>query len=168
MKKSIILTLAILPSIVLVSMACTTYEPVFSYSLTVTVDKTEAHIGDTVTATVVWKNLNEGSDIEVELPYWIVNKGGKSKRDMLYSVFTTNEDFDWRNELESYDNTPVKRPKFLIKKDEEIKRTFKHTITEPEDLYIYAAAFIHYGDQGGYDKLCRNYYPEKIIVNNEQ
>ena len=103
------------------------------------------------------------------MPNWIVNKGGKSKKDMLYAVFTTQEDFNWHDELEPYDHTVMKRPKFLIKKDEEIKRTFKHTITEPEDLEVHAQAFFLYfageNDDNVYDGKNRICYGQK--TNNE-
>ena len=142
MKKSIILALAILPFTGLVSIACA-YSSEFRCSITVTLDKTEASKGDTVTATVVWKNLNYDfrGDFEAELPNWIANKDGKSVEDMLYAVFTSNEDFNWNDELASYDHTPVERPKILIKKDAVITKEFKHTITEPEDLVVHAASF---------------------------
>ena len=157
MKKSIILALAILPFTGL-SMTCLDDYPIFKSSITVTVDKTEARIGDTVTATVVWKNENEGSDFEVELPNWIVNKGGKSVKDILYAVFTTQEDFNWLDEVKSYDNTPVKRPKILLKKDAVIKKEFKHTITEPEDLEVHTSAFYLFGWDEVYNPADISYY----------
>jgi len=80
MKNKFILGLAILPLIGLVSMACVGIEDYFAYNLTVTLDKTEARVGDTVTATVVYKNKCAGDMRDVELPKWIAAEGGKSKK----------------------------------------------------------------------------------------
>ena len=176
MKKSLFLGLAILPFAGLLLMTCSgVHTSEFKISLTMTLDKTEASIGDTVTATVVWKNLS--SDVEVELPNWVTNRGGTSKEDILFAIFTTKEDINWPDELASYDNTVVKRQKFTLEKDEVIKRTFTHTITEAEDLYVQAAAFFFYfydeiHDQPHEDK---DYYgtkgdgfPKPIKINVQQ
>ena len=177
MKKPLILGLVILPFAGLLSMACAgvnTNE--FKISLTMTVDKTEASIGDTVTATVVCKNTNHGL-IKIELPNWVTNRGGKSKEDILFSIFTTKENINWPDELASYDNTVVKRPKFILEKDEVIKRTFTHIITEAEDFYVHAQAFFFYFYDEIHDlpRKDKDYYgtkwfgfPKKIKINVQQ
>ena len=130
--------------------ACeTANESVFGLSITVALDKTEARIGDTVTATVIYKNINNGS-IEVELPDWIVSEGGKNKQDMLIAVFSPEGDFNWHDYHANIpDVESQKRPKFLIKKYEVVMRIFNHTITETENIEVNAAVFFYYGVGGG-------------------
>ena len=180
MKKPLFLWLAFLPFTGLVLTVCNTFGILApNITMTLTLDKTEARVGDTVTATVVLKNL-EHVNIEVELPNWIVNKGGKSKKDILYAVFNFKEDFNWIEELESgsYDHTVVKIPKFIIKKDEEIKRTFKYTITAEEDIVVHARSFFLFSDDEFNDIFYegKNYYtgikwsrvPELITIKVQQ
>ena len=177
MKKLLILGLAILPFAGLLLMTCPgVHTSEFKISLTMTVDKTEASIGDTVTATVVCKNTNYNS-IKIELPNWVTNRGGKSREDILFAIFTTKEDISWPDELASYDNTVVKRPKFILEKDEVIKRTFTHTITEAEDFYVHAAAFffLFYDEIHDQPHEDRDYYgtkgfgfPKPIKINVQQ
>ena len=110
MKKVFILGLAILPLAGLLMTACQNNGGeneggsrtsqngnvkeviVGDFSLTVTLDKTVARIGDTVTATVVFKNLSN-RDIEAELPDWIAAEGFQNKEDILIAVFTSNRGF---------------------------------------------------------------------------
>ncbi|MCL2410967.1 MAG: hypothetical protein FWC97_04915 [Treponema sp.] len=105
------------------------------FSLTVTVNKTEASIGDTVTATVVFKNLG-GRDIEAELPDWIAAAGGKSVEDILDVVFVP-EGVEWAFVDISFEP----RPKILIKSGAEIERQLEYTVTESGFLEIRAGAF---------------------------
>jgi len=166
MKKAFILGLAIMPFAGLVSMSCANVDGLFRWNLTLTLDKTEARVGDTVTATVVYKNTNY-TDIDVELPDWIVAEGGRYKEDMLRVVFTTEkDDYIWNGIPFAYS----KAIRFKIKKNEEIKKTFSHTITAEEDLYVYAAAIYHWE---GMRQILRNTTPnfpyyEKITILKEQ
>ncbi|MCL2138678.1 MAG: hypothetical protein FWH41_04010 [Treponema sp.] len=166
MKKKFILGLAILPLIGLVLMTCAVTDDVFRWKLTLPLDKTEARVGDTVTATVVYKNTNY-DDMDVGLSDWIVEEGGKRKEDMLRVIFTTEKDDDiWKGIPFAYS----KAIRFKIKKNEEIKKTFSHTITAEEDLYVYAAAIYHWE---GRRLILRNNttsFPnhEKITIQKEQ
>ena len=113
------------------------------FSVTVTLDKTEARVGDTVTATVVFRNLR-GGNIEAELPGWIAAKGGKSKEDILHVVFTPEENFDWFY----YEQALIcikadVRQKFLIERGAVVEKKFEHTITVAGNLYVHAGAFFH-------------------------
>ena len=167
MKKSIILGLAILPFTGLVSMACVNYTSEFRYSLTVTLDKTEASNGDTVTATVVYKNTNY-KDIEVELPEWIVAEGGRIKEDILRVVFTTEEYFKWADYIPSSQGIETKAIQLIIKQNEEIKRTFTHTITAEDDLYVHAAAFFKYGVANNFLPATGKNFNEPEIIKVQQ
>ena len=155
MKKSIILWLAILPFAGLVLTACDHF-PFFSYDLTITLDKTEARVGDTVSATVVYKNTCYADLREVELPKWIAAEGGRSKKDILRAVFTSDEEFEWADYIPPSPVIDTKTIRFKIKKDEVIRKTFTHTITSEEDLYVHAAAFFKYG-------VDESYYPMLVL-----
>jgi len=106
------------------------------FSLTVTLDKTKARIGDTITATVVFKNLS-GRDIEAELPDWIAARGGRSKDDILSAVFVPE------GEKVSYPGVKFDGPlpKVLIESETVIERKFEHTITESKNLEARAGAY---------------------------
>ena len=106
------------------------------FSLTVTVDKTNAKVGDTVTATVVFKNLG-GRDIEAELPDWIVTGNKQSKEDILYAAFASEMNFEWV--FPSVGFEPL--PKILIESGVVIEKTFEHKITSSKNLKVHAAAF---------------------------
>ena len=154
----------------LFTIACIGHEPIFKFDLKVTLDKTEARVGDTVTATVVYKNTND-KGIEVELPDWIVAEGGKSKEDMLVAIFTPEGEFKWSDFiLAIHDVEPQKRPKFFLKKDEVVIRKFQHTIAEEENLEVNAGAFFYYGvyleNTPGFKFRC--FDPVKIKIIKEQ
>lgn len=145
MKKKLFLTTAILLFAGFIT-ACTTE---FAYSLNVTVDKTEAKIGDTVTATVAFRHFaSSGMNRreEIELPRWIVAEGGNRKDDILRVVFTPERDFEgdffWLGWEPPYpgNETTVRRT-VRIRRGEEIRRQFRFTITETKDLYVQAAVF---------------------------
>jgi hypothetical protein len=105
------------------------------FSLTVTLDKTEAMIGDTVTATVVFKNLSD-RDIEAELPDWVA-KWGPIKENILSAIFTSDRDFVWMFPgVEA-----LSRSKILIERGAVIERKFEHVITVKENLEVHAGAF---------------------------
>ena len=141
MKKSFILGLVILPIAGLFMTTCV-YQSLLLYKFEVTLDKTEARVGDTVTATVTWVRKNKGN-IEVELPNWIAAQGGKNVEDILYVVFSNKDEdnFNWYDVTSSYYQENVKRPKIVIKEGEVIKKKFVHTIAFVEDLYVSAGFF---------------------------
>jgi len=167
MKNKLFLGMAFLPLIGLVSMSCANIYPLGGWNLTMKLDKTEARVGDTVTATVVFKNIGSGDMREVELPKWIAAEGGRSKKDILRAVFTTEEDINWADYIPPSQGIDTKAIRFTIKKDEEIRKTFTYIITEEEDLYVHAAAFFKYED---IDEILpvmdenHNMKPEKIKV----
>ena len=141
MKKKQFLTLtAILFFTGLFMMACprdTAPIGLPDFIITVTLDKTEVRVGDTVTATVVFENIR-GGDIEAELPGWIAEKGGQTKKDILDVVFSTSRPgFLWEN----LDSLFEPRPKIFIERGAVIVREFEHIITASEDLYVTAGAF---------------------------
>jgi hypothetical protein len=105
------------------------------FSLTVTLDKTEARIGDTVTATVVFKNLS-GKDIEAELPDWIAAGGFRSKEDILTATFIPEG-----TDLAFEDILFEPRPKILIESGAVIERKFEYAITASGNLEVHAGAF---------------------------
>ena len=104
------------------------------FSLTVILDKTEAKIGDTVTATVVFRNLS-GRDIEAELTDYVAAGGGQSKEDILEAVFLP-EGVVWVNELFGF----RPRPKILIESGAVIERKFEYVTTSSGDLEARARA----------------------------
>ena len=170
--KKLFLSITILVITGLVSTACVEYfySNEFKFTLTVTLDKTEAIIGDTIIATAVFKDIStlslaQKKPYEVELPDWIVAEGGKNKEDILRVVFTANEDFNWDDYLQPYKNieTKIKR-KVKIKGGEAIKKEFKYTITEAKDLEVHAAAFYIEGDFHFYYGLIGFSDPVKITV----
>ena len=145
MKKEIYSGLSILLMTVilfftgLIMMACPRDEAPFlptGYSVTLTLDKTEARVGDTVTATVVFRNLI-GRDIEAELPGWLSAQGGKNAEDILDVIFTPVGEFTWGDRDIYFEP----RVKILIERGAVIERKFEHTITTIVDLEILAAAF---------------------------
>jgi len=154
MKKSNVLVLAILFFTGLFTVACandnsgTNIDPrtfaddpkeaevvVGDFSLSVTLDKTEARIGDTITATVVFKNLS-GRDIEAELPDWIAAKGGQGIEDILQSILVP-EGLKWFFPSIKFEPRPI----ILIESGAVIERLFEHTVTESGDLEIRGGAF---------------------------
>ena len=145
MKKPFVLGLAILFVAGLAMTACprdidTAPIGLPDFSVKVTLDKTEARVGDTVTATVVFRNLR-GGDIEAELPGWIAERGGQGKEDILDVVFLLARDFNCVFPWDDPHMIFEPRPKILIAREEVIKRKFEHIITVPEDLLVRAGAF---------------------------
>ena len=106
-----------------------------SFSLMVTLDKTEVRIGETITATVIFKNLS-GRDIEAEIPDWIAANGGLSKEDIVTAIFAPIGAI-WGFPDILFPN----RPKILIESGLMIERKFEHTITESENFQVQAGAF---------------------------
>ena len=106
------------------------------FSLTVTLDKTEARIGDTVTATVVFKNLSD-RDIEAELPDWMAAGGARSKEDILSVAFIPVD-----SEIVFYDiEAKPPLPKILIESGAVIERRFEYGMTGSGNLEVHAGAF---------------------------
>ena len=168
MKKYITLTLtAILLFAGFASMACDFQERPLppKYILTVALDKTEASIGDTVTVTVVFKNIT-GKDIEAELPGWIAERGGKNKEDILYVFFDNDVRNPW---LHDYNSLFEPRPKIFIEKEDRIERKFEYTVTESGYLYIIAGAFFIDSNVNPYGTGIQILnHPVKITVIQEQ
>ena len=108
------------------------------FSLKVTVDKTRAKVGDTVTATVVFKNLS-GEEIEAELPGWIAELGGQNTEDILLAHFTKVEEALVVFILPDILFEPL--PKILIESGAVIERKFRHVIKESGKLCVIAGAF---------------------------
>ena len=106
------------------------------FSLTVTLDKTEVNVGDTVTATVVFKNLI-GKDIEAELPDWIASGGGRSKEDILDAVLL-HEGVEWAFIDIAFFGP---KPKILIESGDIIERQFELNVTEKKNFEVHAGAF---------------------------
>jgi hypothetical protein len=141
MKKAFILGTAFLLLAGLLTVACENKDEENGkrvaeddFSLTVTLDKTVASIGDTVTATVVFKNLS-GRDIKAELPDWIASYGGKSKEDILEAEFIP-EGSEW-----GFIDIKFPRPKILIGRGDVIERQFERAVTELGNLEVRAGAF---------------------------
>jgi len=151
MKKSSILRLVILLLVGLLISACQNNENgslvsrgvtenekeviAGDFSLTVTLDKTEARIRDTITVTVVFKNLSD-IDIEAELPDWIAAGGGRNKEDILDAVLLY-EGVEWG----FLDILFKPRPKILIENGAVIERQFEFTVTEKKNFEVHAGAF---------------------------
>jgi len=145
MKKSFILGLAILPLTGMLAAACiyttgngediTTKD---GFNIKVTLDKTMAKVGDTVTATVVFKNLS-GEDIEAELPGWIAELGGQNTEDILVAILTHSDDgfLKWIPPDILFE--PL--PKILIESGAVIERKFRHAIKESGKFCVVAGAF---------------------------
>ncbi|MCL2042741.1 MAG: hypothetical protein FWG89_01230 [Treponema sp.] len=152
MKKSNVLGLAILFFAGLFTVACANdnsgtannIDPrgvtMGDFSLSVTLDKTEARIGDTITAIVVFKNLS-GRDIEAELPDWIAAKGGQGIEDILQSILVP-EGVEWFFPSIKFEPRPI----ILIESGAVIERLFEHTVTESGDLEILGGAFFNTAD----------------------
>lgn len=112
-----------------------------NFSLTVTVDLTTPKIGDTITATITFKNLSD-NDIEAEIPDWLVATMNKPIEDMtiediLFAYFVTWDDFIW----EFVDIAVEQRPSILIEHGTVIERQFEYTVTASGNLEIHAGAF---------------------------
>ena len=144
MKKSLVLKPAALFIAGLFMSACpvdTTEAITDDFSLAVTADKTSAKVGDTVTATVVFKNLS-GGDIEAEIPDWLIGTLRKpiedyTVEDILFTYFITWDNFEW----DFIDIAIFNRPVILIKSGAVIERQFKHTVTESKNIEIHAGVF---------------------------
>ena len=132
------------------------------FSLKVTVDKTMTKVGDTVTATFVFKNLS-GEDIEAELPGWIAELGGQNTEDILRVNFirASQNPVLWL----SPDKSSKPLPKILIESGAVIERKFKHTLKGSYNLEVYAAAFfITNADMADYNKVSLICKPKIIKV----
>jgi len=110
------------------------------FSLTVTVDKAVARVGDTITATVAFKNLGD-RDIVAYRPSWMVAREhieDFTVEDILRVTFTTRDDFQWAFITAIVtDDEPV----VFIKSGAAIERQFEHTVSAPGNLNIHAGAF---------------------------
>ena len=111
------------------------------FSLTITLDKTEASIGDIITATVVLRNMGT-RDIDAEIPDWLVASKRKpiedfTAEDILVAPFFSGDDFRWVFR----DIAVLNRPAILIKGGAVIKRQFEHVVTETGNLEVRAGAF---------------------------
>ncbi|MCL2400862.1 MAG: hypothetical protein FWC91_14105 [Defluviitaleaceae bacterium] len=107
----------------------------------VTVDKTEASIGDTITATVVFWNVSS-RDIKAQIPAWLVSIMNKpiedyTIEDILYVRFATEAHGMWPSREK--DMEPL--PSVFIEKGTVIKRQFEHIVTESKDIRVHAGAF---------------------------
>ena len=142
MKKSFVLGLAILFVAGLAMTACIGIAKpgALDFSLTVTLDKTETSVGDTVTATVIAKNVS-GRRIHAELPDWIAAEGGRYMEDILHVVFTPDGHFGFLEDKQDILFEP--RPSIIIERGAVLKRKFKHTIKKQEDFYVLAGVFYY-------------------------
>jgi len=155
MKKKLLLVPVILLFTGIVLLACTTGyggdENITreGFYLKVTVNKTRVKVGDTVTASAIFKNLS-GKNIEAELPGWIAAEGGKSKDDILRTFLAPSDNafLDWSPPDILFE--PL--PKILIKSGVEISQKFKYTLKESGIFVVVAGAFFIAGnDIIGYD-----------------
>ena len=111
------------------------------FSIKMALDKTEASVGDIVTATVIFKNLSD-KDIVAEIPDWVTGMIRKpiedyTAEDILFVCFVTWDDFEWN----FIDIGILERPTILIECGAVIERQFEYTITSLGNLEIHAGAF---------------------------
>jgi hypothetical protein len=116
------------------------------FSVSMTVDKTTARIGDKITINVTFRSFSE-QEVLIEIPDWLANRGLTSKEDILV-VEVVPENSEWGFE----DIAVIERPRITLEANCTIQRTFIFDVLTNDTLKAYGGAFFYVCEDGNQAK----------------